>query len=89
MRQRLIFNRKQKNVHSGDGLEYLMEIEQYYGRKFRFQVTAYDESDALITARNYIDHLPDENRENCIMDSLHVVRKLKPQFGSQLKQMFL
>lgn len=62
--------------------EYLMEIQQYFGGKLRFQVAAESREDAMNKARNYLNERR-YDRDNRIEDSLRVVKKLKPSFGSE------
>lgn len=62
--------------------EYLMEIQQYFGGKLRFQVVAESREDAMNKARNYLNERR-YDRDNRIEDSLRIVKKLKPSFGSE------
>ncbi len=80
MIQPFIMSRSFGKMYTSSGDEYLMEIEQFFGGKFRFQVNAIDSIDAIKTARLYIDRQPGERKDNYIMDSLRVVRKLEPSF---------
>lgn len=59
--------------------EYLMEVEQYFGGKLRFQVTASNREEAMLKGKEYLKNKP--GRDNRIDDSLKVVKKLKPSFG--------
>ena len=62
--------------------EYLMEIQQYFGGRLRFQVTAESREEALDKARDYLNERR-YDRDNRIEDSLRVVKKLKPSFGNE------
>ena len=63
--------------------EYLMEIQQYFGGRMRFQVVAESREDAMTKARLYLNERR-YDKDNRIEDSLRVVKKLKPSFGKEL-----
>lgn len=56
--------------------EYLVEIECYFGRRYRFQVSAESKEEALEKAKETVYFKDD----NAIKSSLRVVKKLKPSF---------
>lgn len=60
--------------------EYLVEIQQYFGGRMRFQVLAESREDALVKAKEYLNERR-YDKDNRIEDSLRVVKKLKPSFG--------
>lgn len=64
--------------------EYLMEAEQYFGGKYRFQVNAENREEAMAKGEEHLR--TGLNRDNIIRGTLRVVRKLKPQFGKQRKE---
>ena len=58
--------------------EYLMEVEQFFGGKYRFQVNASSREEAMENGRK---HIKERHNDNFIKDTLKVVKKLKPSFG--------
>lgn len=58
--------------------DYLVEIECYFGRRYRFQVTAESKEMALEKAKETVYFKDD----NAIKSSLRVVRKLKGGFDA-------
>ena len=59
--------------------EYLMEVEQFFGGKYRFQVNASNREEAMENGRK---HSKERHNDNFIKDTLKVVKKLKPSFGT-------
>lgn len=61
--------------------EFLLEYETYFGKGPRFQVLANDRAEALKLGKRYLEER--NHGGNVIIDSLKVIRKLKPSFGKE------
>lgn len=57
--------------------EYLMEVTHYFLGRQRFQVVAENKADAIEKGTEYIKKF---GKDNYYMDSVKVVKKLKPSF---------
>ena len=61
--------------------EYLMEVERWFGGHYRFQVLAYSKEHAMMSGKMYLTSTEPNYSNEYHMDTLKVVRKMKPSFG--------
>ena len=61
--------------------EYLMEVTHFFQGVCRFQVIASDKTAAIEKGTEYIKQR--YGKDNCYMNTIKVVRKLKPSFGAE------
>lgn len=61
--------------------EYLMEVERWFGSRYRFQVLAHSPGQALMSGKMFLVGTEPNYQEEYHMDTLRVVRRLKPSFA--------
>lgn len=60
--------------------EYLMEVEKWFGGKYRFQVLARSPEHAMMCGKMYLINTEPNYRDEYHMGTLQVIRKLKTSY---------
>ena len=61
--------------------EFLLDVERWFGGRYRFQVLAYSREHAMMAGKMYLVNTEPNYKNEYHMDTLRVVRKLKPSLG--------
>ena len=61
--------------------EFLMEVKHFFLGDYRFQVVAEDRADAIVKGTEWVCR--NLGKDNCYIDTVKVVRELKPSFGKE------